>query len=317
MRVIKVAGVDIGTNSTRILIADVGPGRDALSLRTLHRIMTITRLGEGVDDRGFLDSKAVRRTAETLSEYRELMRREGVEAWEVAATSATRDAANSGEFIRIVGRIMGRETRVLSGDEEARLSFLGATYDLEEMRPRGTPIFVVDIGGGSTEVILGRDGHILYEHSLDMGCVRMSERFLTSDPPLREELEAMEAYVRSLLAPVVSRVSSRNPGLTVGLAGTVTTLSGLKQGLDRYDGDVVHHSWLTLEDVEALYADLYTLPLADRRRYMSLEPGRADVIVGGTGVLLVFMRESGCERLLVSEKDILDGLAISAARKGA
>jgi exopolyphosphatase/guanosine-5'-triphosphate,3'-diphosphate pyrophosphatase len=313
MKTVRTAGVDIGTNSVRLLIAEVTIADKGLTLRTLHRLMTITRLGQGVDERGYLSDDAAERTATTLRDYRDLMRGEGVEAWDVAATSAARDAANSGEFMRSVAEIMGAQPRVLSGEEEARLSFLGATYDLGPLLPHGEPILVIDIGGGSTEIIVGRDGEMLQDLSLDVGCVRMSERFLASDPPRAEELREMEGCVRSILAPHTSIMSRWSPWLMVGLAGTVTTLSGLKQGLERYDGEAIHHSWLTLQDVQGLYTCLCSLSLAERRDLMRLEPGRADVIVGGTGVLAVFLRELGWERFLVSEKDILDGLAINAA----
>ena len=309
----KAAGVDIGTNSVRLLVAEVETGEDGPRLETLHRLMTITRLGEGVDELGVLDRDAMRRTAEVLRDYKEIMRREETQAWEVAATSAAREAANSDEFMATVREVMGKEPRVLSGEEEARLSFRGATYDLGALRPREGAILVVDIGGGSTEIIVGRDGQILEERSVDVGCVRMSERFLATDPPLLKELDEMEGYIRSVIAPLSASIARWSPQLMVGLAGTVTTLSGLKQGLNRYDGEAIHHSWLTLEEVEELYKHLYSLPLDARRDYMRLEPGRADVIIGGTSVLKVLLQELPGNRFLVSEKDILDGLAITAA----
>ena len=315
VKMVRTAGIDIGTNSVRLLVAEVTGAAKGPVLRTLHRLMTITRLGEGVDERGYLSADAVERTMMTLRRYRDVMRAEDTEAWEVAATSAARDAADAMEFMERVEDITGTEPRVLTGEEEADLSFLGATYDLGELRPRDEAVMVVDIGGGSTEIVVGRDTQIVEAVSLDLGCVRMSERFLASDPPQVEELKKMEEYVRLMLAPQVDRISRWTPGLMVGLAGTVTTLSGLKQGLKRYEGEAIHHSWLTLPDVEALYQRLYSLPLAERRDLMSLEPGRADVIVGGTGVLLVFLRAMGLKEFLVSEKDILDGLAIAAARK--
>jgi len=313
MTSIRTAGVDIGTNSARILIAEVEGSGGKLSPRTLHRLMNITRLGQGVDERGYLSGEAVERTAAVLRKYRELMREESVEACDVAATSAARDAANADDFLRLVEEIMGSRPRILSGSEEAQLSFMGATYDLGRLLSPGDAVLVIDIGGGSTEIVVGRDGGILEEFSLDVGCVRMSERFLTHDPPLQRELDDMEEYVRSLLAPQAGRISRWSPRLLVGLAGTVTTLSGLNQGLQQYDGDAIHHSWLTLQEVQGLYARLRSLPLAERKELMRLEPGRADVIVGGTGVLMVLLRELGWKRFLVSEKDILDGLAISAA----
>lgn len=316
MKPVRTAGVDIGTNSVRILVADVAASGDSIRLHILHRLMNITRLGQGVDESGSLNREAIERTAAVLREYRALMREDEVEAWEVAATSAARDAANGDKFMSIVEEIMGLRPRMLSGSEEANLSFLGATYDLGELLPAGEAVLVVDIGGGSTELVVGRDGAILEKSSVDVGCVRMSERFLEHDPPLQRELEEMEEFVSSLLAPQAERITHWAPRLMVGLAGTVTTLSGLAQGLQRYDGDAVHHSWLIFREVQELYARLHRLPLAERKSFMRLEPGRADVIVGGTGVLLVLMRELGQERLLVSEKDILDGLAISAAGFG-
>lgn len=314
---IRAAAVDIGTNSVRLLIGEVARGREgAPTLRTLRRVMTITRLGEGVDERGLLKPEAVARTAETLRRYRELMDREGAQAWRVAATSAARDAANAAEFMAMVRGIMGTEPRVISGKEEARLTFLGATYDLGELRPARGAIMVVDIGGGSTEIVMGEGREIVYERSLDVGCVRMSERYLVTDPPGAQELGEMEVHIRSVLVPHLEEIARLAPALVVGTAGTVTTLSGLKLGLREYDGEAIHHSWLALAEVEELYARLRSLPLEERRSLLRLEPGRADVIVGGTGVLAVLMRELGQDLVLVSEKDILDGLALTAAAGG-
>lgn len=309
----RVAAVDIGTNSVRLLVAEVSVKNGEPELETLQRIMRITRLGRGVDERGRLEDEAVERTAAVLRDYREIIGRENVEAWVVAATSAARDAANADEFLRLAEDIMGREPRVVTGEEEARLSFSGATYDLGELAPGSGPVLVADIGGGSTEMIVGTDGKILETHSLDMGCVRMSERFLEADPPLAEELERMEAHVSALLEPVKEGILESSPELMVGLAGTVTTLSGIRLGLSSYDGEAIHHSRLTRDEVEELYGSLASLPLEERRDFMGLEPGRADVIIGGAGVLAVLLRELSFESLLVSEKDILDGLVIAEA----
>ncbi|MEW6552667.1 MAG: exopolyphosphatase [Actinomycetota bacterium] len=314
MRTVRAAGVDIGTNSVRLLIAEAGRDTAAPEMRTLHRLMTITRLGQGVDRTGFLDAEAMQRTAAVLADYRDLMCREGVQAWEVAATSAARDAANTGDFMGVVKEIMGKQPRVLTGREEAQLSFLGCTYDLGDLQPRDEAILVVDIGGGSTEMIVGRGGGILEEMSLDVGCVRMSERFLGGDPPHAREVREMEDYLHEVISPLVTRIAGLSPHLVVGLAGTVTTLSGINQGLEEYKGDAIHHSWLSREEVEGLYEKLGGLSLAERKEFMRLEPGRADIILGGTAVLTVLMRELGIARLLVSEKDILDGLAITVAR---
>lgn len=309
----KAAAVDIGTNSVRLLIAEVAEGGGAPTLRTLHRRMRITRLGEGVDESGLLRREALQRTGRVLEEYRELLREEGVTALLVAATSAVRDAANASAFQAMVKGVMGAGARVLTGREEAFLSYVGATYDLGELEPVGRALLVVDIGGGSTEIILGRGGEVIRDWSLDVGCVRMSERFLKTDPPTPREREEMEAFLRGRMAPLAREIGPYEPSLAVGLAGTVTTLSGLRQGLSEYDGDAIHHTRLTRGDVEELYATLSALPCAARRDLMRLEPGRADVIVGGCGVLAVFMRELALDSLLVSEKDILDGLALEAA----
>lgn len=304
--------MDIGTNSVRLLVAEVGGAGGEMELRTVRREMRITRLGEGVDREGRLRPEAVERTVRVLEDYRRILEEEGAVRWLVAATSAVREAANAEAFLRRVEEVMGREPRVISGMEEAKLSFLGATYDLGSLRPRQGALLVVDIGGGSTEVILVDEDRNLFEaRSLKMGCVRMSERFLESDPPGREELRRMESHVESLLEPLADALLCTAPALAVGLAGTVTTLAGLKLGLDAYEGETIHHCWLAREEVEDLYRRLAALPLRRRREYVRLEPGRADVIVGGAGVLAVFMRKCRLGRLLVSEKDILDGLVLS------
>jgi exopolyphosphatase/guanosine-5'-triphosphate,3'-diphosphate pyrophosphatase len=312
----RTAAIDIGTNSIRLLVADVFVHENECKLNTLSRLMVITRLGEGVDGRGYLDREAIARTTAVLRRYREQVESQGAERWEVVATSAAREADNADEFIEAVRTITGREPRLISGEEEARLTFLGATYDLGALCPIGQAVAVVDIGGGSTEIIVGANGTISHCYSLDIGCVRMSERFLASDPPRRGELEDMENHIMSVISPYREEISTHSAALTVGTAGTVTTLSGIKQGLSSYVGEAIHHSWLTREEVEELYRRLREAPLERRRSLMRLEPERADVIVGGTGVLVVLLREMGWERVLVSEKDILDGLAITAALGG-
>ncbi len=313
MGAVRAAGVDIGTNSARLLVAEVAGSLERPTLKTLHRRMAITRLGQGVDGSGALREEAMERTLAVLREYRELMDREGVSARRVAATSAARDAANASRFLAAAAEVLETVPRVLSGREEAALSFLGATYDLGDLRPPDRTLTVFDIGGGSTEVVVGRDGEILLDRSVDVGCVRMSERFLRSDPPLSEELAAMEAYLDGVMGPVAAEIAPLEPGLVVGLAGTVTTLSGLNMGLRRYHGERIHHSRLGRDEVADIYGRLASLSLRERRDLMRLEPGRADVILGGAAVLVSLMRAAGWEEVLVSEKDILDGLALTAA----
>lgn len=308
----KAASVDIGTNSVRLLVAEVeGRGGGPL-LRTLHRRMEITRLGRGVDKEGRLDPEAEERTLGVLREYRGLLDAEGVRAVEAAATSAVRDASNALPFLKRAEEVLGVRPRVLSGEEEALLSYLGATYDLGEPPESFGLILVVDVGGGSTEVILGSGKRVLEARSLDVGCVRMAERFLSSDPPLPSELEAMEEYLRGELAALAERLGHPRPGLAVGLAGTVATLAGIRLGLTEYDGEVIHHTWLTRSQVEEEYRRLASLSLEERKRYMRLEQDRADVIVGGCAVLNAVTAGFELERLLVSEKDILDGLVLQA-----
>ncbi len=316
MRPVRAAAVDIGTNSVRLLIADVAFLEDKITLNTVKRLMTITRLGEGVDDSGMLRREAIERTLRVLKDYRSFMRQEQAQACEAVATSAVRDAANAPAFMEPLRNILEIQPQVITGQEEARLSFLGATYDLDGLWPDNRRVLVADIGGGSTEIITGTPTEVLSRMSVDVGCVRMSERFLRSDPPGERELNEMERHIRSALMEATEKARAFSSGLMVGLAGTVTTLSGLKLGLDRYQGEAIHHSWLSREDVDDIYRHLVSLNVEGRRDFMRLEPGRADIIVGGAAILRTLLQELAIERFLVSEKDILDGLAITAARHG-
>ncbi|WP_458010767.1 Ppx/GppA phosphatase family protein [Candidatus Solincola sp.] len=309
----RAASVDIGTNSVRLLVAQVEEGEGGPLLHTLHRRMTITRLGQGVDRKGRLDPEAEERTLRVLMEYRALLDAEGVRTVEAAATSAVRDASNAASFLERTAEVLGIRPRVLSGEEEALLSFLGATHDLGEPPESFGLILVVDIGGGSTEIILGRGRRVLAARSLNVGCVRMAERFLSSDPPAPAELARMDDHLGKELAALAKEMGRPRPGLAVGLAGTITTVAGIRLGLSEYDGEAIHHTWLTRSEVEEEYRRLASLSLEERKRYMCLEPDRADVIVGGSAVLNAVMAGFALDRLLVSEKDILDGLVLRAA----
>lgn len=295
----NVAAIDIGTNSVRLLIADE-TGRE------LERPMRITRLGQGVDVSGSLAPEAIARTTAVLAEYRTSMERYGVQRVRATATSAARDARNSQEFFDAAERALGARPELLSGEEEARLSFRGATHGLP---PDAAPFLIIDLGGGSTELVLGKsEPEALI--SLQMGCVRMTERHLKSDPPLPAELDASFADVRRELERARGVIDPRRARTVVGLAGTVTALSALQLGLTRYDASRTHHSRLTRAEVEASFSRLSTASAADRRRMLA-EPARAEVIVGGAAVLLTLMQEFSIDDLLVSEHDILDGLAAS------
>jgi exopolyphosphatase/guanosine-5'-triphosphate,3'-diphosphate pyrophosphatase len=302
-----VAAIDCGTNSTRLLIA--GPGGE-----TLDRRMHITRLGQGVDQTKRLAPEAIERTTTVLTSYRQAMDAAGVGAVRMTATSAAREATNRDEFLTAAEAIVGIRPELLSGDEEARLSFAGAVASLDAA---DGPFLVVDIGGGSTEFAVGPapDGDRLAPIgtlSVDIGCVRLTERFLHHDPPRAEEL----AQALSLVEDYVDDVRREIPEVAnvrrlVGLAGTVSTMAAVEIGLADYDSRRIHHFVLTKEAAEDVFRTLATERRADRVFNPGLEAARADVIVGGCIVLVGIMRRLGFQECLVSEQDILDGLAMS------
>jgi exopolyphosphatase/guanosine-5'-triphosphate,3'-diphosphate pyrophosphatase len=299
-----VASVDIGTNSTRVLVArPTGPGLDILDRRN-----TITRLGQQVGATGRLADEAVERTLATLRDYRKILDEHGVERVRAAATSASRDAANRELFFDAVEDVIGVRPELLSGDEEGRLSFLGATGELD---PAHGPFLVVDIGGGSTEFIVGTE-QVEGVISVDVGCVRLTERFLEHDPPQPEELSACISFTDAYLDDVLREMPAVAGARTlVGLAGTVTTVAAVEIGLATYDRDAIHHFVLTREAAEDVFRTLATESRADRIHNPGLEEARADVIVGGCCVLVALFRRFGFDEMLVSEADILDGLALS------
>ena len=302
-----VAAIDMGTNSTRLLVARPdGAG----GLVTLERLMTITRLGQGVDRTGALDPAAIARTVAVLREYRGAMDRHGVEpgALRITATSAARDASNRDELFAAVLDAVGAEPELLSGDDEARLSFRGATVGLD---PRQGPFLVFDLGGGSTEFSIGTtevDGAV----SIDIGCVRLTEKYFEHDPPEPEELVAAISLTEAWLDDVTRNLPDVDKAKTViGLAGTVSTAAAVEIGLATYDRDRIHHFVLTHEAIEDVFRTLATEPRADRIHNPGLEEARADVIVGGMCALVAIMRTLSLDEILVSESDILDGLALS------
>ena len=302
----RVGAIDMGTNSTRLLVADVvGHGRDAI-VRTIDRRMTITRLGQGVDADRRLHPDAIRRTLDALDEYGSALRAHGVEIVRAVATSAARDAANRDDLFDPAVAQLGVRPELITGDEEAQLSFLGATC---ELGADGAPYLVVDIGGGSTEFVFGSD-EPRHSISVDMGCVRLTEQFLAGDPPAPEELSNAVGYVRDLLLDVEQAIPGVATARTlVGLAGTVSTLASVELGLHEYDRDKIHGYRLTKDAVEDAFRTLATESREERRHNPGLEPGRVDVIVGGAVVLVTILRTFGYEELLVSESDILDGIA--------
>ena len=306
----RIGAIDIGTNSVRLLVADVdGAGADA-KLHPLDRRMRITRLGQDVDRARALAPDAIGRTVDVLREYRAALDEHGVTQVRATATSAARDASNRDDFFSAAHDALGVIPELLSGEEEAQLSFLGATADLDAPGP----YLVVDIGGGSTEFVLGTDAPTGLV-SLDIGCVRVTEQFLESDPPAPEELSNAVAIVRDLVADVPRVVPGATDARTlVGLAGTVTTVAAVELGLPEYDPERIHHFVLTRAAAEDVFRTLATEPAALRAHNPGLEPGRVDVIVGGAIVLVSVMRVLGFDEMLVSEADILDGLVRSQSR---
>jgi exopolyphosphatase/guanosine-5'-triphosphate,3'-diphosphate pyrophosphatase len=301
-----VAAIDCGTNSTRLLVSD---GR----AKPLERLMRITRLGEAVDATGRLSVAAIQRTSDTLREYRDVMDGFGVARVRMTATSAARDAVNRDEFFQSARQAIGVEPELLTGDEEGRLSFLGATRELD---PANGPFLVVDIGGGSTELVLGAD-RPNGVHSLDVGCVRVTEKFLHRDPPAPDELSDALSEVRDLLEDVIRQQPEvAEARLMVGLAGTITTVAAVEIGLPVYDRQRIHHFDLTRNAVEDVFRTLATERRADRIHNPGLEEARADVIVGGCVVLAAVMRFFGFDHCLVSEADLLDGIAIELLESG-
>lgn len=297
----NVAAVDIGTNSVRLLITDHAGNE-------LERHMQVTRLGQGVDVTGSLHGEAIARTVSVLATYGELVRKHGVarEKIRAAATSAARDAKNSQVFFDGAEAALGARPELLPGEDEARFSFLGATTGLDL---EAGPYLVVDIGGGSTEFVLGtRAPEQLI--SVDMGCVRMSERHLKSDPATASELQSCAEDVRRVLEQVRATIDVRRMRRMVGLAGTITALGAMAKGLTRYDPKATHHMVLTREAARDAFARLARASVEERRG-MLIEPKRAEVIVGGAVVLLGILDAFDIPELMVSETDILDGLAAS------
>ena len=300
----RIAVVDFGTNSTRLLVAEVRDG----TLAELARRTEVTRLGEGVDRSGRLAGEAIERVYRTLGRYRAEIDAHDVAKTVGVATSAVRDAENGAEFCRAVAERFGVATRTISGDEEARLSFLGATAGREP----ASDTLVVDIGGGSTEYVVGRPGSDPRFHvSTRMGSVRHTERHLTRDPPAGEELAALRADVAATVAAEVPAAVRAEAAEGLAVAGTPTSLAAIDQELDPYDPARVHGYRVTLGTCERILSALASLPVAERRRVTGLHPDRAPTIVAGVAILAESMRAFALDSIEVSEADVLHGAALS------
>ncbi|MEU4263384.1 Ppx/GppA phosphatase family protein [Streptomyces argenteolus] len=311
----RVAAIDCGTNSIRLLVADVDPATGHLT--ELDRRMRIVRLGQGVDRTGRLAPEALERTFAACREYAAAIKELGAERIRFVATSASRDAENSDTFVRGVLDILGAEPEVVSGDQEARLSFDGATKELVGSDHLDKPYLVVDIGGGSTEFVVG-DDEVRAARSVDIGCVRMTERHLVRegavvDPPTPDRIAAIRADIDAALDLAEETVPIAEAATLVGLAGTVTTLAAIALGLREYDSEAIHHSRISLEQVREITGRLLASTHEQRARIPAMHPGRVDVITSGALVLLAVMERSGAAEVVVSEHDILDGIAWSAA----
>jgi exopolyphosphatase/guanosine-5'-triphosphate,3'-diphosphate pyrophosphatase len=301
----RVAAIDLGTNSTRLLVADVDDGR----ISDLARETRITRLGEGVDERRRLLPGPIARVRNVLTDFRRTADSLGAERTLAIATSAIRDADNGEAFLGEVEWSYGFATRLLSGHEEAVMTFRGVTS--ERTLEQGTVI--VDIGGGSTELVAGTRDGIRWHDSLDIGSGRLTERYLHSDPPTKDELDAAAAAARSLLAERVPSDIQSDTRSAIGVAGTLTSLAALALGLEEYDRERVHGSELTAQALEEQLGRLASVPLEERRRIRSLDPDRAPVIIGGSLIAREVLVFFGLDRLEISERDILDGAALEAA----
>lgn len=312
----RLAGIDCGTNSIRLLIADVEGER----LRDVHREMRIVRLGQGVDATGEFAPEAIARTRAALVDYAELLRVHDVPRVRMVATSATRDAANRDVFFAMTAEVLGAVipgsvAEVITGAEEAGLSFRGAVGELDSA---GAPFVVVDLGGGSTEIVVGKAAdEITASYSADIGCVRLTERCLHSDPPSPDEVAAARDVVRERLDVALRAVPVDGARTWVGLAGTMTTLSALAQGLNRYDAAAIHLSRVPFRELLAVCEQLIRMTRAERAALGPMHEGRVDVIGGGAIVVQELARElgsrAGISELVVSEHDILDGIVLSIA----
>jgi exopolyphosphatase/guanosine-5'-triphosphate,3'-diphosphate pyrophosphatase len=300
----RVAVVDIGTNSTRLLIADV----DGARVSEVERRTTVTNMGRGVDHTGLICADAIEDVCGVVADYKAHYEELGAERVMSIATSAVRDAANGEAFIAELRERFCLDSRLLTGEEEAHLTYLGATAH----RASEDPTLVFDIGGGSTELIVGSGHEVGFHTSLQAGTIRQSERHLTSDPPDPHELEDLASDIRNLIERAVAARPEARPARAIAVAGTPTSLAAIDQELEPYDPGRVHGYRLAMRPIQRMLSRLSSLPLAERLRVPGLQPGRAPTIVAGTVILVQVMRAFGLDEVEVSELDILHGSARSA-----
>ena len=300
----RIAVADLGTNSTRLLVADLGPDGE---LAEIDRRTKVTRLGDGVDASGRLADDAMERVLSTLDEYRRAAGEHGATNTVAVATSAVRDAANGADFQAMVRERSGFDIRTITGDEEAHLTFLGATSG----RGGSDPVLVVDIGGGSTEYVVGTPGEAPVFHvSTRLGSVRQTERHISSDPPTSEDLEALAGAAREIVTEAIPADVRAEVHEGIAVAGTATTLAAVDQGLEPYDSKRVHGYRLALQACERMLERLASVPVDERRKVPGLHPDRAPTIVAGAVIMIESMRAFGLEAVEASEADILHGAAL-------
>jgi exopolyphosphatase/guanosine-5'-triphosphate,3'-diphosphate pyrophosphatase len=308
---VRIAVVDVGTNTTRLYVAEVEDGQVA---RELTRVSRVTRLGAGVDASGRLATDALAREYTVLDEYHQLIEATVPDKRIAVMTSAVRDAANGRQFADDVAGRFGLDVHVISGDEEARLTYLGAT-DMLAAEPDDAATLVFDIGGGSTELVIGRGAHVDFHVSTQAGVVRQADRHIESDPPSGEELEAVAQDVRGVLEHAVPAGLRSRPGRALGVAGTPTSLAAIAQELEPYDSDKVHGYRLTAAERDAIFKRLVAMPLTQRKQVKGLHPDRAIAILPGIVILTEIMRLFELDEVEVSEHDILRGAALYHAER--
>ena len=306
----RIAVVDVGTNTTRLYVAEIEDGQVA---RELTRVSCVTRLGAGVDASGRLAADALAREYTVLDEYHQLIEATAPDKAIAVMTSAVRDAANGKQFADDVAGRFGLDVNVISGDEEAQLTYLGATDQLSA-DPDGAATLVFDIGGGSTELVIGHGERVDFHVSTQAGVVRHADRHVSSDPPATEELQALAKDIRALLDEAVPAQFRSHPGRALGVAGTPTSLAAIAQALDPYDSERVHGYRLTAQERDAIFERLRTIPLAQRKQVKGLHPDRAIAILPGIMILTEIMRLFELDAIEVSEHDILRGAALQHSR---
>lgn len=313
----KLASIDVGTNSVRLLITEYKNNK----FMTVKRCMQITRIGENLEKTGKISVNSTRKTLEVLSRFNHLIKEESVERIRAVGTRALRQASNSDWFLSDIYKKLGINIEIISGEEEAKLSLYGVIRELGINLIRSTisedsknsidknkNILVIDIGGGSTEFILSTlKGQIISIESLNIGCVNLTEKFIGPDKPELDKLHNMEIFIRNKIKDVIEKIKENKFLFIIGLAGTVTTIAAIDLKLVKYDRDKIHYHVLSLKKINQIYANLCDLDLEERKDVVGLEPERADIIIGGISILLEIMESSG-GKIIVSENDILDGI---------